>query len=392
MLARAVRLKLAAFALISAMILGYTGFRYADLGHLAGVRGYYVTRLELADAGGIFPDANVTFRGVSVGRVGAVRLTATGIEADLRISDSAPPIPDRLTAVVADLSPIGEQYVDLLPRTTAGPYLRDGSVIPQRDSRIPLPVTSLLSTLNATARSLPLGALRTVTTQLALGFGGQGTTLQVLLDGSHRFVLAAAGSTAHITGLISDSKVVLATQIAEGSALVSFAASARLLARQLAASDADLRRLIGATPGAARQVAGLLADTSPALAQLIAHLLTAAEIGGVRISALDELLSGLPVALVDVSSALSPEGINVGLTLTFFNPLPCTLGYGGTVHRNGLDTGPAPPLNASARCLEPARSGIDVRGSAHAPFYGILPPAASPGLAGLLGLNGAVNG
>ena len=55
------------------------------------------------------------------------------------------------------------------------------------------------------------------------------------------------------------------------------------------------------------------------------------------------------------------------MALTFFNPLPCTAGYQGTKVRNGLDTSPGPPLNTNARCTSPASSGIDVRGSAHAP-------------------------
>ncbi len=74
------------------------------------------------------------------------------------------------------------------------------------------------------------------------------------------------------------------------------------------------------------------------------------------------------------------------MALTFFSPLPCTAGYGGTVYRNGLDTGPAPALNTSARCAAPASSGVDVRGSAHAPSGGGVPPAAQPGLAQLLGV------
>src|SRR5262249_4143463 len=69
-----------------------------------------------------------------------------------------------------------------------------------------------------------------------------------------------------------------------------------------------------------------------------------------------------------------------GVALTFFNPLPCTAGYHGTKIRNGLATSPGPPLNTGARCTSPASSGINVRGSAHAPS------ANSAGLAALLGV------
>jgi len=78
---------------------------------------------------------------------------------------------------------------------------------------------------------------------------------------------------------------------------------------------------------------------------------------------------------------ITPKGARFGVVLTFFNPLPCTAGYQGTKVRNGLDTSPGPPLNTSARCTSPASSGINVRGSAHAPS----PDPA--GMAALLGLS-----
>src|SRR5207302_1278736 len=86
---------------------------------------------DYLNAGGIFPQADVTYRGVSVGRVGVVRLTSTGVEAELNISNAAPPIPADLQASVADLSAVGEQYVNLRPATSSGPYLTEGSVIPR---------------------------------------------------------------------------------------------------------------------------------------------------------------------------------------------------------------------------------------------------------------------
>ena len=73
MLTRTTRIQIVVFAVIAVLAIGYTGFHYANLGRLLGLRGYYVVQMELANGGGIFPQADVTYRGVSVGRVGAVR-------------------------------------------------------------------------------------------------------------------------------------------------------------------------------------------------------------------------------------------------------------------------------------------------------------------------------
>jgi phospholipid/cholesterol/gamma-HCH transport system substrate-binding protein len=387
MLTTATKLKLIAFALLSLLVMGYTGVHYANLGRYVGLPGYYVVRLDLAQAGGIFSNADVTYRGVSVGRVGAVRLTATGVEADLDISDSAPAIPDRLHAAVADLSAVGEEYVDLRPDAASGPYLTAGAVIPQGDTQLPLPVTDLLNSVNTLAVSLPLGTLRDLLNEMAAGFGGQGANLAAILDGNNALVRALSATAPQTISLINDGKTVLATQIAESGELNSFAASARLLARQLKASDPDLSRLITAAPKAAAQVADLLAGTNPGLATLIANLLTTSEVTLTRGQALEELLSVLPADIAAGSTVITSGGANFGMALTFFSPLPCTAGYGGTVDRNGLDTSPPPPLNTSASCAQPASSGVDVRGSANAPSGGGVPPAAQPGLAELLGVS-----
>jgi len=343
-------------------------------------------QMDLSNAGGIFPNGDVTYRGVSVGRVGALRLTPTGVVADLNISSSAPPIPAQLHAVVADLSAVGEEYVDLRPTTTTGPYLAEGSVIPRENTVIPLPVTSLLTSVNTLATSLPLASLRVVLNELAIGFANQGVNIQALIDGQNKLVRAASATVSQSITLTEDSQTVLATQNAESAAFTSFAHDIRLFAGQLAASDSDLRRLVANGTGAATQTAGLITDISPSLGALIANLLTTSQITLTRGANLNELLSARPAAIAAGSTVITPKGARFGVALTFFTPLPCTAGYQGTKIRNGLDTSPAPPLNTNARCTEPPSTGINVRGSANAPPGGGVPPAASPGMAGLLGL------
>ena len=382
MLTRATRIKLVVFGVIAVLVMGYTGFHYAHLGRLLGLRGYYTVQMELASAGGIFPQADVTYRGVSVGRVGVVRLTPTGVEADLNISNAAPAIPADLKASVSNLSAVGEQYVDLKPTTSSGPYLTQGSVIPRRDTTLPLPVTSLLTSVNELATSIPLPDLRIVLNNLAIGFGGTSTSLQALIHGQSKFIRASGSALTQTTTLIEDGQTVLATQNAEAAAFRSFAASSRLFAGQLVASDADLRRLFANGAPAATQVAGLITDNTPALGALIANLLTTAQITLTRGPALQETFSALPAAIAAGSTVITNKGARFGVALTFFNPLPCTAGYQGTKVRNGLDTSPGPPLNTSARCTSPVSSGINVRGSVHAPG-----PAASSPMAGLLGLS-----
>ncbi|KOU47681.1 MCE family protein [Streptomyces sp. WM6378] len=379
MLTTATRLKNLAFLVIGVLVLGYTGFRYADIGHYVGIRDYYTVKVHLAETGGLFTHSNVTYRGVSVGRVGPIGLTDDGVVAELHIDNSAPPIPTALRAVVANLSAVGEQYIDLRPTAGGAPYLGDGGEIEQDDTATPAPVTTVLSSVNDLAASVPLDSLRTVVDEFGKAFEGRGDDLQVLLDSGTDFVKAADRALPTTTTLLADGQTVLSTQAEEGQAIKSFASGAQRLAATLKDSDTDLRRLIAAAPDAAGQISGLLRDLNPQLSVVLANLLTTADVAVTRQRGIEELLVKLPPLAAAGATAIDAKGANLGMAVTFFAPLPCTDGYGGTVYRNGLDTLDTPNLNTKARCAAPASSGTDVRGSAHAPTGGQVPTPAQPG-------------
>jgi phospholipid/cholesterol/gamma-HCH transport system substrate-binding protein len=384
MLTTATRVKIIAFIVIGITVIVYIGLRYADLGRYVGLPGYYVVRVELSQTGGAFPNGDVTYRGVTVGRIGNVNLTPTGVEIDLDINDSAPRIPASVQAVVADRSAVGEQYIDLRPRNGSAPYLTTNYTIPQQDTLTPLPVQDLLGSIDGLASSVPTQSLQTVVDELDKATQGQGPNLQTLLDTSSSLTKAASNDIPQTTQLINDGQTVLQTQAAEGDALQAFGRNAELLAQQLDSSDPAIRELITTAPEAATQLSTLLHNTTPSLGALLANLLTTADVAVTRENGITEFLSVSPAAIAAGSTVISGNGANFGIIPTFFDPPPCTQGYGGTVYRNGLDTSPGPGLNTNASCTASPSTGIDVRGSANAPNGGGVPPAAAPGGLGII--------
>ncbi|GGS41811.1 MlaD family protein [Streptomyces griseoviridis] len=379
MITLAIRLKNLAFLLIAVLVLGFLGIRYADLGRYAGIADHYTVDVELPRTGGLFTHSDVTYRGVSVGRVGDIDLTADGVVAHLRIKKSAPDIPADTRAVVAGLSAVGEQYIDLRPQSDTGPYLADGARIELRDTEVPAPVTDVLTSVNDLTRSVPLEELRTVVDEFGKTFEGHGDDLQALLDNGSAFIEAADRNLPATTRLLTDGETVLRTQAEEAEAIRGFADGATELAAALKGSDADLRRLLTVTPDAANQVSGLLRDLDPSLGVVLANLLTTSEVALTRQRGIEELLVKYPAAVSAGATAVDGGTMNLGLAVTFFKPLPCTAGYGGTRYRTGLDLGTAPALNTDAACTAPASSGVNVRGSANAPRGGAVPAPAKPG-------------
>lgn len=385
MLTKSTRIKLIAFALIAVLGVGYCWWRYAGGQKLIGNPSYPVT-LQLANAGGIFANAEVTYEGVTVGRVGDLTLTNDGLNAELDIDRSAPPIPTDVDAVVVDRSAVGEQYVDLRPKTDNGPYLADvptdARKIDERNNpqATPPPVQDTLNNIDSLANSVPKGSLQTVVSELGTGFNGTGSDLSQIMDSLSAFTTAAQQNLPQTAQLIDAGKTVLDTQNDEASAIKSFSSNLKDVAAQLKTSDPDLRHLITSAPQAADQITGVLNEDGTNLSDTVANLLTTANLLKPRDNGIEMALIVYPWMGAAVNTDLvdpKTKHIRLGLALNLFNPPSCVRGYEGTKKRPGNATTQAQP-NYNAYCAEPTGSAIDVRGSENVPVAGV-PKVATPG-------------
>src|SRR6478672_5760456 len=112
MIRRSTKIQLLAFLVLSLLGISYVGFNYVGLGAaLFGERGCTVSA-DFPDSGGIFSNAEVTYRGVTVGKVGTLHLqdypgsdgTAVhGVRVDLLLNSCRhPAIPTNAQAYVSD--------------------------------------------------------------------------------------------------------------------------------------------------------------------------------------------------------------------------------------------------------------------------------------------------
>lgn len=371
MITKVVRLQLIGFLLLAVAGVGYAGFRYAGLGNLFGATTYPVT-MQLANSGGIFSGADVTYRGVSVGRVGPLTLTEKGVNVQLDIEKSAPSIPADLDARVANLSALGEQFVDLQPTSNTGPTLESGSVIPVDRTTTPVPIEDLVSSLDDFVRSVPLDSLHTVVTELGTSFTNTAQPLQKLLDTTNAFSADAVDALPQTLKLIRDGRSVLTTANDVAGSFKSFSHDLDELSAQLVASDPDLRKLIGAGPVVSDEIIALLQESGSGISQLVADLLTVSQVAEPRQAGLRQILVTYPVLAAGAKSAVPGDGTaHLGLAVNLFDPYSCTNGYQDTPHRAGNDIAPS-PLNYGAFCAEPKGSPINVRGAQN------VPKAATP--------------
>lgn len=371
MLGRATRFKLIAFAVVSVVFVVYALARFTPVGELFGQEGYQV-RLQLNSSGGIFTEAEVTYRGYNIGQVEQLKLTEQGLEAELKIVPNAPKVPSDLQAVVANRSAVGEQYVDLRPAADEGPYLHDGSVIPAEKTETPVPPEKLIGDLDSLASSVPTESLQTVVDESYDAFSGTGPDLQRLMDTARDFTKTARQYLPQTVQLLEQGGTVLDTQNAEASSMRSFSSDLNKLSQTLQDSDQDIRNLVDITPQVASQVSQVLDESGPGLGSVLANLLTTSNLLVTRQEGLEQGLVSYPVVSVGAQTVAPGDGTaHLGLVLNQFDPPPCTKGYRGyDDFRTGAETSPRPP-KADAYCAEPKGSPINVRGSQNAPYNGV---------------------
>ena len=247
MLTRFVRNQLIIFTIASIVGVAAMVFTYMQAPTLLGIGRMTVT-LELPAAGGLYQFTNVTYRGVQVGKVTDVKLTENGAEATLSL-DTSPKIPADLQAEVRSVSAVGEQYVDLRPRTDSGPYLQDGSVIAMDNTTIPQAVGPMLDQVSALVDSIPKDKLSQLLDESFQAFNGAGYDFGSLIDSAAKLAGDANGVSDQTRTLIDDSGPLLDSQAETTDSIRTWARSLAGVTEQVAANDPDSSCDPAARPG-----------------------------------------------------------------------------------------------------------------------------------------------
>ncbi|MFF2554026.1 MlaD family protein [Nocardia sp. NPDC058058] len=264
-------------------------------------------RVELSESGGLLAGQDVTLRGVPIGRVRSVELTATGVRAVARI-DGSVRIPRDGTAVrVSGLSPAGEQYLDFAPTSMFGPMLSEGSVIPQDRTTIPVPLWRVLGNVDGVLAQTDPAELRAIVDEL--GVGPQGPDkLRDLFSGTELLISTLDGVLPQAMTLLRSSRPVfeLVNQSADGLRATTTDLTATL--NGIGASDAGFRQLLDITPQALRAMDTVIADNSPTMVQLLGNLATVAQLSYVRVPALTQLLRKDRGSVLDAVASVMHDG------------------------------------------------------------------------------------
>lgn len=373
MLTRFVRTQLVIFAIASVIGIALMVVVYMQAPTLLGIGRMKVT-VEMPSTGGLYRFSNVTYRGVEVGKVTDVQPTREGAVATLSLQNS-PKIPADLHAEVRSVSAVGEQYVDLVPRSASGPALHDGSVIPAKDVSVPQAVGPLLDQVSSLIDSIPKDKISPLLDESYKAFNGSGRELGSLFDSAATVVGDANKISDQSRALIDDSAPLLDGQAKTTDSLRTWARSLAGITDQVATDDPQVRTLLDRGPGAADEASRLFNQVKPTLPVLLANLTTIGQVGVTYHASLEELLVLLP-PYVGATQAYGFPGSNANgasmgdFTFTMNDGPACTVGFlPPSSWRSPADTSDIDTPDG-LYCKLPQDSPLAVRGARNYPCMG----------------------
>ena len=373
MLTRFVRNQLIIFTIASIVGIAVMAFTYMQVPTLLGLGRIHVT-MEMPAAGGLYRFSNVTYRGVQIGKVTDVKLTENGALATLTL-DTSPKIPADLQAEVRSVSAVGEQFVDLRPRTDSGPYLTDGAVIAKKNTTIPQEVGPTLDQLSRLVESIPGDRISELLDESFKAFNGAGPDFQSLVDSAATLTNSLNSVSDPTRSLIDDTGPLLESQAETADQIRTWARSLSGVTEQLAQNDPEIRAVLQKGPGFAQEVSSLLDQVKPTLPILLANLTTISQILVTYNPSLEQLLVIFPGIIAAQQSFGLPKNNPTGLpsgdfALTINDPPPCTVGFlPPSQWRNPADEEVIDTPDG-LYCKLPQDSPLSVRGARNYPCIG----------------------
>lgn len=325
---------------------------------------YHLT-VELPQAAGLHEGSVVTYRGQRIGEVTEVRLgdsPGVGAVAKLEI-ESDVEIPTDSAMEVRNLSAVGEQYLDVRPRTGDGPFLADGGRVPVAATSVPVSVPEVLAHAQGLMAHLDVGDIRTIATETQAIFGGGGDDVDLralAIEMETAFALLRRLEP-DLTTLARRAERPLATVAELSPEIRRMSTDLEAVARSLAAATPSVRRTVVTSLDLLPRLERWWQQASPELRRMLRSGVPLTEMAARHLRGLQHWLDWAP-AQADVMAG-STRGGSGRVVLVPRILKNCV--YDRSVQRDVQDTTRRAPVTG-VRCTDPP-PGTQGRGSANVP-------------------------
>ncbi|GAA4548488.1 MCE family protein [Pseudonocardia xishanensis] len=386
-----VRKQLVIFTALSVAAFAIIAFGYVKVPTLLGAGQIQVTA-RIPEAGGIYPNANVTYRGYTIGKVKEVTLVPGAVDVRMSIDESLAP-PANSYAHVQSVSAIGEQFVDFVPPdspevanasftgepgsappASATEPLADGAFIPESHTSIPTPTANVLNEVNGLLATVDKQDLDVVLREFDAAFRGIGPQLSSIADNARLLLDSADAAYPQTEQLIRDAEPFLDSQIASADNARAWSRQLASVTEQLKQSDGDLRGALRNGQVAAEQAGNFLDRLRGPLPGTLDNTIVLTELAQAYNAPIEQVLVVYPALQSFYQAALGPntrEQINFNIKLNPNRPA-CYEGWVGP----GAEGGPRDafelsdmPFPDDQYCQLPQNDERLVRGSRNLPCF-----------------------
>jgi len=333
---RLARIQLAIFAAVTLLTVTAIAVFYLHVPAKLGF-GSYQVNAEFDAGGGIYRNANVTFRGVTVGRVENVGLNDAGVVTELRLNSNVE-VPDNVEATVKSVSAIGEQYIDLAPPTSedgvatpAAGVLADGAMIGKDRTFIGQDIAGMLAQAQELVSTVDNSRLKEMLSGAFKAFNGSGPELNRLLRSARGLVDEANASADQTIALVEEAGPMLDAQIRSGQDIRTLSDSLGRFTTELRAADPSLRSLLATAPATADVANTAFTGIRPDFPVLAANLANLSRIGVIYHKSIEQALVIFPALIAALNTVAggvpADEGGKLDFKVDLGDPPTCNVGF-----------------------------------------------------------------
>jgi phospholipid/cholesterol/gamma-HCH transport system substrate-binding protein len=261
---------------------------------------------------GIYPGSDVRVLGVRIGEVAEITPEGERVRVVLEY-DAGRKVPADARAAIINSSVVSDRYVQLLPVYRTGPALRDGAVIPESRTAVPVELDRVFESLHTTSEALgPEGAGKDGSLARLLGVSadnlqGQGENIHQTVEDLSLAVTTLSDGRSDLFGTVRNLQVFTAALAADDKNVRSFNTTLAEVAGQLADERKDLAEALKHLGTALGDVSGFVKKNKASLTANVKGLSKVTQVLVTQRAALEELLEVAPAGLSNLQNAGNPS-------------------------------------------------------------------------------------
>ncbi|MEU6577287.1 MCE family protein [Streptomyces sp. NPDC046805] len=261
---------------------------------------------------GIYPGSDVRVLGVKIGEVKRITPQGDRVRAELEY-EAGRKVPADAKAAIINSSLVSDRYVQLFPVYRSGPVMKDGAVIPERRTAVPVELDRIFDSLHTTTEALgPRGANKNGSLSRLLGVSadnlhGQGERMHQTVEDLSKAVTTVSDGRQDLFATVRNLQVFTAALSSDDNDVRSFDENLAEVAGQLSGERKDFATTVHNLAVALGDVSAFVHDNKGSLTADVKGLSKVTRVLVTQRAALDELLAVAPTGLSNLQNAYNPS-------------------------------------------------------------------------------------